>query len=43
VIHFTVHCVHSDKKTEATKAKKKKKTVVTVNIPHVLEYSIITF
>jgi len=24
VIHFTVHCVHSDKKTEATKAEKKK-------------------
>jgi hypothetical protein len=33
--------VHSDKKTEATKAEKKKKTAATMNISRVLEYSII--
>ena len=33
--------MHSDKKTEATKAEKKKKTAATMNISRVLEYSII--
>jgi len=41
VIHFTVHCVHSDIKNRSSKSKKKKKNAATVNIPRVLKYSII--